>query len=155
MTETAMETPGQPTGARNSGAAIGAEPGGGSSLAELVYHNAGSIVGCHLVAQPALHLGIALEHGGAVGSAREYALQMGGDAFEGEAVGKQLGHHLAVGDEIDQTDEAHMDDVVERKADEPWHRRLVAHHLRHAKECRLEVAVPLVTSADTAWESSG
>ena len=91
MTETAMETPGQPTGARNSGAAIGAEPRGGSSLAELVYHNAGSIVGCHLVAQPSLHLGIALEHGGAVGSAREYALQMGCDAFEGKAVGKQLG----------------------------------------------------------------
>lgn len=49
---------------------------GRSSLAELVYHNAGGIVGSHLVAQPALHLGIALEHGGAVGSAREDALQM-------------------------------------------------------------------------------
>ena len=36
MTETAMEPLGQPTGVRNSDAAIGAEPEGGSSLAEFV-----------------------------------------------------------------------------------------------------------------------
>ena len=72
MTETGVERHSMGTETWSCGAEIAM----GSSLAEFVYHNAGGIVGSHLVAQPALHLGIALEHGGAVGSAREDALQM-------------------------------------------------------------------------------
>lgn len=101
-------------------------------------HDARRIVGRHVLTEPFGHLVVVGEHGVASGAAGQEPQQLPADVGHGEAVGQQLLHDLAVGDEIDQRDVLAPDDVIEGEADEMGHGGLVAHHLRHAEEGGLQ-----------------
>lgn len=85
-----------------------------------------------------MHLGIAVEHRLPALASGEDARKLGADVVDREAVGQQFGHYLAVGDEVDERDETHVDDMAEGEAHDVLDGGLVAHHLRHVEECRLE-----------------
>ena len=57
---------------------------------------------------------------------------------DGEGVCQEFGDHLAVGNEVDERDVRHLDEITAHDAGDLGQGKFVADHLRHIEEGRLE-----------------
>ena len=96
------------------------------------------------------NVGIVLQHFRAIRHVVEEPVEFSGDVIYSEPIGQQLLDDFTIGNEIDQRDIFHLDDMIESETDEMRNGRLITHHLGNIQQCRLE----RVTSAAAECERS-
>ena len=111
-------------------------------------HGLGSIIWRNVITKLCLHLVVALEHSLATIASWKDKAEMMGDIIKGELIGKELWHHLTVGNEVDKTDILHFQNMIESPSHKTRDRSFIAYHLWHAEECCFE------SSRTTRYESA-
>ena len=97
----------------------------------------GGVVGGALGTEAAGDFGIAFKHAVTVW-AREDTLQFVTDMVDGEGVCQEFGDHFAVGNEVDERDVRHLDEITTHDAGDFGQGEFVADHLRYIEKGRLE-----------------